>query len=196
VNDAYLAAVLGAFRLFHERQGVTVEHLAMTIPISLRGEDDPHGGNRLAGARFVAPVAEPDPRIRMTRIGALARRARDEPAVGFLDLVAPAISRLPAPALVRLATSMISASDVHASNIPGLREPVYVAGAKVLGTYVLGPRPGVRAMITMLSYAGTCCICANVDPTLVPDPDLFARCLRDGFDEVLDLGRASRRRTR
>jgi hypothetical protein len=51
-------------------------------------------------------------------------------------------------------------------------------------------------MITMLSYAGTCCIGVNVDPVLVPDAELFATCLRDGFEEVLDLGRGVRRRTR
>lgn len=196
VNDAYLAAVLGTFRRFYEHLGVHVEQLPMAIPISLREEDDPHGGNRLTGARFAAPVGERDPLIRMAQVAALTKRAREEPAIGFLDAVAPALSRLPAPALVGLASTMTAASDVQASNIPGLREPVFVAGAKVLGTYVIGPRPGVSAMVTMLSYAGTCCIGVNVDPALVAGEEPFTTCLRDGFDEVIALGRNARRRTR
>lgn len=196
VNDAYLAAVLGTFRRFYDHVGVHIEQIPMAIPISLRDEDDPHGGNRLTGARFAAPLGEPDPRARMARVAALIKRAREEPAIGFLDVVAPALSRLPAPALVGLASTMTATSDVQASNIAGLREPVYVAGAKVLGTYVIGPRPGVSAMVTMLSYAGTCCIGVNVDPVLVPDTEVFATCLRDGFEEVLALGRGARRGTR
>jgi hypothetical protein len=193
-NDAYLAAVLGAFRKLYEHLGVHVEELPMGIPISLRDDEDPQGGNRFTGARFAAPVGEPDPRVRMTKVAALVKRAREEPAIGFLDVVAPALSRLPGPALVGLTSSMAAASDVQASNIPGMREPVYVAGARVLGTYVIGPRPGVSAMFTMVSYAGTCCIGVNVDPMLAPDDDLFARCLREGFDEVLALGRGQPRR--
>lgn len=196
VNDAYLAAVLGTFRLLYQHLGVHVEQLPMAIPISLRADDDPQGGNRFTGARFAAPVGEPDPRVRMTRVGALIKQAREEPAIGFLDVVAPALSRLPGTALAGLTSSMTATSDVQASNIPGLREPVYVAGARVLGTYAIGPRPGVSAMFTMLSYAGTCCIGVNADPVLAEDTELFAACLREGFDEVLAIGREGRRGSR
>ena len=44
-------------------------------------------------------------------------------------------------------------------------------------------------MATMLSYDGNCCIGFNVDPDAITDIDVFAACLRDGFDEVLELGR-------
>jgi hypothetical protein len=130
VNDAYLAAVLGTFRRLYVHLGVDVERLPMAIPISLRDEDDAHGGDRLAEARFAAPVGERDPRVRMARVAALTKQAREEPAIGFLDIVAPALSRLPAPELVELTSSMTATSDVRASNIPGLPRPVYVAAPR------------------------------------------------------------------
>src|SRR5690348_1199845 len=187
VNDAFLAGLLGAFRRYHEHNGVPVDLMPIGIPVSLRTSDDPMGGNRFAGARFAAPVGEPDPRTRIEIIREFVVTARAEPAIGFLDFVAPALSRLPTAAVIELAAGMTNVSDVQASNIPGMGHPVYLAGAQVTGIYPLGPRPGVAAMVAMISYDGTCCIGLNVDPDVISDLEVFDTCLREGFDEVLDL---------
>jgi len=187
LSDAFLAGLLGAFRRYHEHHGVPVDLMPIGIPVSLRTSDDPMGGNRFAGARFAAPVGEPDPRARIEIIREFVITARAEPAIGFLDLVSPALSRLPTAAIIELAAGMTNVSDVQASNIPGMGHPVYLAGARVTGLYPLGPRPGVAAMIAMISYDGTCCIGLNVDPDVVSDLEVFETCLREGFDEVLDL---------
>lgn len=73
------------------------------------------------------------------------------------------------------------------SNIPGQRRPAYLAGAQVLATYPLGPRPGVALMATMLTYDGHCCIGINVDAGVFPRLDVLQQCLEDGFGEVLAL---------
>lgn len=59
VNDAYLAALLAAFRRYHEHFGVEVETMPIAIPISVRRQGDSMGGNRIAGARIAAPWASP-----------------------------------------------------------------------------------------------------------------------------------------
>lgn len=187
VNDAFLAALLGAFRRYHERHGTAVERLPLAVPISLRSPEDPMGGNRFAGARFAAPVNEPDPQARIDIIRDFVVDAKAEPALGFLDLVTPALSRLPRPVLTEVASWMTNVCDVQASNIPGPGYAVYLAGAKVVRMYPMGPRPGVAAMVTMISYHGTCCLGVNLDPAAIPDTTVFADCLRDGFDEVLAL---------
>ena len=187
VNDAFLAGVLGAFRRYHEHYGVPIDLMPIGIPVSLRTSDDPMGGNRFAGARFAAPVGEADPRARIEIIREFVLTARAEPAIGFLDLVAPALSRLPTAAIIELAAGMTNVSDVQASNIPGMGHPAYLAGARVTGLYPLGPRPGVAAMIAMISYDGTCCIGLNVDPDVISNLEVFETCLREGFDEVLGL---------
>jgi WS/DGAT/MGAT family acyltransferase len=189
VNDAFLAALLGGFRRYHEHFDVHVDFMPMALPISLRTADDPAGGNRFAGARFAAPVGEPDPRERIQAIREFVLSARAEPAIGALDVLAPAVSRLPRSVLVGLAATMTSVSDVQASNIPGLGHTAYLAGARITQTFPFGPRPGVAAMVTMLSYDGTCCIGFNVDPEAITDTDVFERCMREGFDEVLAIRR-------
>jgi WS/DGAT/MGAT family acyltransferase len=187
VNDAYLAAVLGAFRRFHEKEPETPERIPLAFPVSVRTADDTQGGNRFAGARFAAPLAEPDPAARIREIHEFVRAVRAEPALGFLDVLAPAMTVLPTAAVTELSSSLTATTDIQASNIPGVTEPVYLAGARVEGIYPLGPRPGIAAMITMLSYAGTGCVGFTVEPSLAADRERLEQCVQDGFDEVLAL---------
>lgn len=186
VNDAFLAAVLGTFRRYHEHHGVGVQRMPLSVPISLRSADDQLGGNRFAGVRFDAPVGESDPAARIALIRDFIVHARAEPAIGFLDLITPVLSRLPTAVLTEVAGGMTTVSDVQASNIPGLGHPVFLAGAKVERMYPMGPRPGVAAMVTVVSYDGTCCVGVNLDPAVI-DIAVFEDCLRGGFEEVLAL---------
>ena len=187
LNDAYLAAVLGGFRRYHEHFGVRIETMPMGIPISLRGAGDSLGGNHFAGARFAAPVGEPDPRKRMHQIREFVLTTRDEPAIDATGLLAPVLSRLPAPVLARISGSITSANDVQASNVPGIPWPVYLAGAQITRMYPFGPLPGCAAMITLISHNGTCCIGMNLDATAVRDTTVLRTCMEEGMQEVLAL---------
>jgi diacylglycerol O-acyltransferase len=190
VNDAFLAAVLGAIRRYHEKLSLPVDVIPMAIPISLRTDADPMGGNKFAGARFAAPVGERDPAARIAAIHRFIADARTEPALGFLDLLAPALSALPGSLLTRIAGEMTGAIDVQASNMGAVARPLYLAGARVVGLYPMGPRPGVAAMVTMLSYDENCCVTVNFDPEAITDARSFSACLHEGFDEVLAIAQS------
>ncbi len=151
------------------------------------------GANKFAGARFVAPVGEPDPATRIAAIHDFIVDARMEPALGFLDLIAPVLSRLPGIVLTRIAGEMTGLSDLQASNLGAIGRPLYLAGARVTRVYPMGPRPGVPAMVAMVTYEGTCCIAVNFDPDAIADAAAFSTCLREGFDEVLSPSRRGSR---
>lgn len=187
VNDAFLAGLLGGVRRYHEKLSLTVDYIPVAIPVSLRTDTDPMGANKFAGARFVAPVGEPDPKARITAIHQFIADARMEPALGFLDLIAPVLSRLPGIVLTRIAGGMTGLSDLQASNLGAIGRPLYLAGARVTRIYPMGPRPGIPAMVAMVTYDGTCCIAVNFDPDAIADAAAFSTCLREGFDEVLAL---------
>jgi len=187
LNDAFLASLLGAFRLYHAKLGEPIETMPIAIPISVRKEGDAEGGNRFAGARFAAPVGIADPVERMRAMGKLVRAARDEPAIDGMALVAPALARLPAPLISGLGGSLTRSNDLQASNVPGFREELYMAGAKIERIYGFGPLPGCATMITLVSHRDTACIGVNLDPAAVTDAELFASCIEDGFGEVLVL---------
>lgn len=188
VNDVYVAAILGGLRLYHEKYDIDIDRIPIAMPISLRSSDDPGGGNRFAGVRFAAPIAEKDPATRVRMVGEFVRAARDEPAISYLDAVSTALSKLPKPVLVELTARATAAADLQISNIPGLKRPAYLAGAQVVGTYPFGPRPGVAGMITMMTLERRCHIGLNLDAQAFPNTEVLYDCLEAGFEEVLNLG--------
>ena len=190
VNDAYLAALLAAFRLYHAELGAPLAGdatMPVSVPVSVRRDGDSAGGNRFAPARLVAPVGIVDPVARIERVGQLVRAARSEPALESADIVAPLMARLPASLLVRVAGTATAGNDLQASNVVGVEEDLYLAGALIERIYPFAPLPGCAAMITLHTYRGECSVGANLDAASIVDPAVFAQCLCDGFAEVLAL---------
>ena len=187
VNDGFLAAVCGGLRRYHEQLGSPVASVPMAIPISLRKEGDPAGGNRWTGARLAPPVDEPDPAERIRRIRDHMLQARQEPALDALNLLAPVAVWLP-DWLLSSAFGGAAVPDLQVSNVPGSPVPLYLAGAKVMKLFPFGPVPGPAAMITVHSYVGTCYVGINLDLAAITEPDIFRTCLQEGVDEVLALG--------
>jgi WS/DGAT/MGAT family acyltransferase len=189
VNDAFIAALLGGLRRYHERFGVGVGELPMAMPVSLRRSGDAMGGNRFTGALLAAPAGVADPADRIAAIHRAVLTARAEPALELLGLAAPVLARVPS-AVAALAFGGVGASaDLSASNVPGIPHPVYLAGARIDRMFVFGPLPGVAVMAGLVSHVGTCCIGINCDGAVFADPGLLMTCLREGLDEVLALAK-------
>lgn len=188
VNDAYLAALLGGYRLYHEAMGVDpVEAIPMAIPISVRKPGDSEGGNKIASARISGPVATADPRARIEEVRSLILSARAEPAVNMIGLMSPALARLPGSVIAQLAGPMTKGNDLQASNVPGFGQDRYLAGARIRRMYPYAPLPGCAAMITLVTHGPVGCVGVNYDAASFTEPDTFVRCLLDGFTEVLSL---------
>jgi diacylglycerol O-acyltransferase len=187
INDAYLAGLCGALRLYHEHMGVPIDTLPMAIPVNMRSDNDPAGGNRFAGVNLAAPISMVDPAKRIRSIRSQMTRKRDERAVNLVGVIAPLVSLLPDSVLEGMAGSVVN-SDVQASNVPVYAGDTFIGGAKILRQYGLGPLPGVAMMVVLMSRAGYITVTARYDRAAVTDGDDFARCLQAGFDEVLALG--------
>jgi diacylglycerol O-acyltransferase / wax synthase len=186
INDAYLAGVCGALRLYHEALGLPIDTLPMAVPVNLRSDADPSGGNRFAGVNLAAPVGTVDPVARIQEIRAQMIQRREESAIDMLGSIAPVLSLLPSAVLEAMTGSVIG-SDVQASNVPVFQEDTFIAGAKVLRQYGLGPLPGIAIMVVLVSRSGIATVTARYDRASVTKEALFARCLQAGFDEVLAL---------
>ncbi|MDV3127729.1 wax ester/triacylglycerol synthase family O-acyltransferase [Mycobacterium sp. 21AC1] len=187
INDAYLAGLCGALRLYHEAMGIPVQNLPMAVPVNLRSQDDPAGGNRFAGINLAAPIGISDPETRIKAIRSQMTSKREERAIDMVGAIAPVLSLLPDTFLESMAGSVVN-SDVQASNVPVFAGDTYIAGAKILRHYGLGPLPGVAMMVVLISRSGYVTVTARYDRAAVTDEPLFARCLQAGFDEVLALG--------
>lgn len=186
INDAYLAGLCGALRRYHEALGVPIGTLPMAVPVNLRAEADAAGGNRFAGVNLAAPVGVADPVVRIQKIRKQMIARREEAAIDILSAVAPILTLLPDPVLEAMSSSVIG-SDVQASNVPIYPGETYLAGAQVLRQYGIGPLPGVAMMVVLVSRGGYATVTARYDRAAIAHPDLFAECLRQGFDEILAL---------
>jgi diacylglycerol O-acyltransferase / wax synthase len=189
LNDAYLAGVTGGLRRYHAVHHAGVRELNVTMPVNIRSEKDPLGGTRITLMRFSLPVAEVDPLQRIKEIHLRAGAARTEPSLPYTQVIAGGLNLLPRWYI----GAILRHVDFLASNVPGMPVPVYLAGAKVRIQYAFGPTIGAGVNITLMSYGDTCAIGINSDTGAIPDPDVFAQCLVEGFDEVLALNSATPR---
>ena len=186
INDAYLAGLSGALGRYHAALGVPISTLPMAVPVSLRAESDAAGGNRFTGVNLAAPIGTADPVARMQKIRLQMTQRRDEPAMDIIGSIAPILSVLPGPLLETMTASVVG-SDVQASNVPVYPGDTFLVGAKILRQYGIGPLPGVAMMVVLISRGGHCTITARYDRAAIRDEALFARCLLEGFNEILAL---------
>jgi len=188
LNDVLLAAVGGAMATYHRRAGHPISVLQCTMPINLRTESDPRGGNRFAPARFVLPIDDPDPAVRARIAGTIARRWRSEPALAWTAHVSEILDLLPGPALTWLLGGMLKNVDVDVVNVPGLRHPAYFAGARVDRLWAFAPPTGAALSVTLVSHLDTCCLGLLSDTQAVGDHELLRACFDSSLAEVLQLG--------
>lgn len=183
LNDAFVAGIAGGLRRYHEKHGVEVGDLHLTMPISVRTEEDSEGGNHITLARFDVPVGEADPAARIAETRDRTTKVRNERSTPYIQIIAGAMNLMPRWYI----GSVLRKVDFLASDVPGLPVPVYLAGAKVKVQYAFGPTIGSAVNVTLLTYVDTCALGIDVDTGAIPDFEEFYDCLVAGFDEVLAL---------
>ena len=184
-NDAFLAGVTAGLRRYHEEHDTQVDELRLTMPISIRKADDPIGGNRITLMRFKVPVGLTDATERMNETHRRCSAVKADRSLPYTNAIAGTLNLFPRAYI----GGMLRHVDFLASNVPGIPVPLYLTGAKVNSFYGFGPTIGAALNVTLMSYCGTCYIGVNVDTGAVPDPGVLMDCLREGFDEVIAVGR-------
>jgi diacylglycerol O-acyltransferase / wax synthase len=187
INDVYLAGLCAALGRYHRALGTPIATLPMVVPMNLRTDADPTGGNRFATVTLAAPIDAADPVECVRKIRAQMTRRREEPAKDVIGAVAPALRVLPTPMLVQMMLRSAAAADVLATNLALYPEETYLVGSKILRQYGLGPLNGTALEVALVSRSGMCTITARYDRAAVQKEKLFAQCLLDGFDDVLAL---------
>ena len=187
INDVFVTAIASALGRYHERTGSVVDELRLAMPISTRQRGD-RSTNSFVPARVLVPI-QPAHDVR-TLFGDVHERlelAKRETAVSAAEGLAGLISGLPTSLLVTMTRSQTRTIDFASSNLRGSPVPLYLAGARILGSYPLGPRTGCALNVTMLSYCEDVHIGLNIDPAAITDVAAFMRDVRDAFDDLAAL---------
>jgi hypothetical protein len=141
-------------------------------------------GNRVGGAIVALPIAEIDPRQRLTTISDRTRRSKAGRAGEAAAVLLGALDHLPATADQPLADLLKRRTLVNlvVTNVRGSRQPLYFLGAQMLEAIPvvpLGPRLGLG--VAVLSYTDRLAVSLFADPTVCPDVRGLADAIADEF---------------
>jgi len=198
INDVLLAVCAGGLRRYLDRTGQrTDKALVAGVPVSVpggRGDGGEYVANSVSNMFTALHVEMDDPVERLRAISAVTKEAKAvhnalgaEMLMDWSELTPPrpfagfmrAYSRL------RLADRHRPPINLVVSNVPGPREPLYIAGARILGIYSMGPiLESIGLNITVWSYLDEMNAGIVSCPELMPDLWDFVGDMHDGLGEL------------
>jgi WS/DGAT/MGAT family acyltransferase len=189
VNDVVLALTGGALRRYLEERGELPDRpLVAGVPIGLEATGASGSrGNRWAVmfTTLATDVADPLERLHRIVASSVAGKATQH-AIGpdlwqeLVDLP-PALIRVVARgyAGLHLVDRHPPVVNVVVSDMRGAPFPLYLAGARLLANYPVGPlADGLGLNVTVISYLDALDFGLSICPDLVEDPALLVECFR------------------
>ncbi|WAS88071.1 WS/DGAT/MGAT family O-acyltransferase [Corallococcus sp. NCRR] len=191
VNDVLLTAVTGALRRYLGSREAPLEDVHALVPVNLRPLDVPvprELGNRFGVVFLRLPVhlAEPRRRLRevMKRMEHLKRSPEAVVTSGVLEL----LGRTPAALERAVVDVMGTKASLVATNVPGPRQPVSLAGSRLQGLTFWVPQAGhVGLGVSLFSYSGQVTVGVASDASRVPDPGALVAAFHAELDALATL---------
>ena len=199
VNDAVLTIVGGALSKYLESKREAIgDSLVAMAPISVRSEEGKNaGGNQVAAmtVKLGNDIADPLQRLAFVHHSASSSKETTN-AVGaklmtdFSQFI-PATTAALATRLYTefgMAENAAPAFNCVVTNVPGPQFPLYSAGARLVTQYGLGPiQDSMGLIFPVFSYCGNITITVNACRKMMPDPEFFAACLQESYDELAQM---------
>jgi WS/DGAT/MGAT family acyltransferase len=188
VNDVLVATATGALRRYLDKKGENTSGLSIraSVPVNLRPPDQAHKlGNSFGLVFLTLPVGVVDPVRRLRSIKKemddLKRSPEALVAYGVLNLMGLApveVEKLGLRFFGSKATAVLT-------NVPGPREPLYLAGQKLDKVMFWVPQSGRLGLgISILSYAGGVMLGVATDEGLVADPEKIIEAFGQEFQAL------------
>lgn len=184
LNTAFLTAAADAAGAYHRKLGAPVDELRSSMAVSTR--TDQSGANAFSLARMLVPTGDMPIGERFAAVQAAAETARSSGQAAALETIAAVASTLPTSVITRITRQQAQTVDFATSNVRGAPMPLYLAGARVLENYPVGPLLGVAFNLTLLSYDHSLDMGVNIDTAAVAEPELLRECLEKAFKRLLD----------
>jgi WS/DGAT/MGAT family acyltransferase len=200
VNDVVLAVLSGAFRrYFVARAELPDRPLVAVIPTSVRSMDEKQLGNRVSAMFTQLSTDLDDP---LARLGAVqdtmsgAKQVHEDIGGNTLEewaeLAAPAMLARGARlySQLRLADRHPPIHNLVVSNVPGPQFPLYMAGARLVDMYPMGPVfDGAGLNVTAMSYRDRVDIGFMACLEAVPDLWALAAEVPESLAELVKVAR-------
>ena len=154
--------------------------------VSTKAKGDRSGTNSFTPAIVAAPAGAMSAAERFDHLQRLmAARRKSISGGGLLAGASAMVNLMPTSVVTRAARAQGARIDLATSNFRGSPVTVYVAGAKVVAMYTLGPVAGTAFNLTTLSYDGELQMGLHVDPVAVEAPADLRDCIAHAYEELL-----------
>lgn len=195
VNDLVLMLCSSALRRYYaRRKALPRKSLIAAVPISLRqaGDDAPDNQASMSLVSLGTHIADPMKRLQHIMAATKAMKA----TMGSLKSVLPTdYPSLGIPWLIEAATALYGkakvadripqVANVVISNVPGPSQPLYLAGALMLGNWPTSiVVHGLALNITVQSQGGRLDFGLMADGTVMPDVRELADAVAIAFDDL------------
>lgn len=189
INDLVLAALAGALAAYYGERGLSLQRLKCMVPMNLRGRDERDTmGNRVGMFNVQLPVGDEPPEERLRLIREQTRAAKQDQRGAAGPLLVEMLTALPGGVFRWLARGAIGQVNVSCTNVPGVRRPRYMAGARVEAIYPFASVvEGTPLVMALLSYAGTLHVGIDTDPEAIPDPQRIAELFQASLETLQAL---------
>lgn len=195
INDVVLAVTGGALRAYLARHGELPDRsLTAGVPVALAEEGTRLEGNRVSNLFTTLRTDTDDPVERLQSIHDVTAEAKELHLALGVETLADWSDVTPAGpfSLLMRAYSRTGMAGRHrppincvVANVAGPREPLYVAGARLLSVYSMGPiLEGIGLNVTVWSYLDAINFGVVACPEHVPDLDEIRADLHDSLDEL------------
>lgn len=189
LNDVLLACVAGAIRSYLITRGEDIEggELRAMVPVNLRAAGDERLGNRFGLVPVLLPIGIANPIERVFEV----RRRMAELKHGYtavLSMGLLAVAGLVPRALQQQITSALAAKATAVmTNVPGPREPLYMAGSRIERLLFWVPQSGSIGMgVSILSYDGGVQFGLVTDKKICSEPHKIIERFRPEFEQILN----------
>ncbi len=200
VNDVALTIIGGAMRRYlAAKDELPMQSLVSGVPIDVRTQDDANKrGNMvsLMNVPLCSNIEDPLERLRVVHKEALASKSYAS-TLGrtfvndVLDDLYAGLTSWGIRSVVESGALSFFA-PVHntiITNVPGAPMPIYLAGAKLIDSFGLGPLvPNTGLFHTVTSTYESLNISFTACRDMMPDPEFYSQCLADSFEELRDAG--------
>ena len=188
INDVVLAVAAGGVRAYLREHGEDPTRLKAMVPVSVREGAAADLGNRISFVYVNLPCDEPCPvrRLDDVRLGMNTRKEAGEHLGAEAALDAVSYAPHPVQHAVSHAVASARAYNLTVSNIPGPRQPMWMAGCALDEVYPVVPladRHAISIGFTTVAERGFFGIYA--DRKTVPDASLLAREVERSLAELL-----------
>ena len=188
-NDVFMATVGGAVRHYLQASGEPLwAGVAAAVPAGhqdiLPGSDQ---GNKLNQHRVPLHVEIQSGLARLRAIRQSAGETRQTADVIGHDLLRQLADELPTRITSAVVDHLLGDYlNIVVSTVRGPDVPLYLAGAQLNRFYPIGVvKNGVGLSITGFSYCGNLWATVVSCRKMMPDPEVFADCLRQSFDALV-----------